>query len=222
MNHPSPEEWVPYLYGESPAEARRALKAHLSSCAECRNQLAEWRSGLKRLDAWTLKRERAPALGRLLNPAALKWAFAALVLLLAGFAAGRFGGDRTSAAEMRASLEPELRRALLQDIAIIAREEANQAAASALRAAGQEAERLLAAYANSAQSQRIEDRRAVEANLARMEAQRVADLAELKRELDVLAVNTDAGLRHTVRGLAQLVNYRGTPAPINQSPTATQ
>jgi anti-sigma factor RsiW len=217
MNHPTPEEWVPYLYDEGPAEKRRALKAHLDSCPECRGRLAEWRGGLKRLNVWKLPRAQTP--GRALAGGALRWAFAALVLLLAGFAAGRFGSERANAAQMRERIEPELKKALLQELAVAARAEANSIAASTARAAEQETGRILATWLQALQVQRTEDQQALQGTLDRLETQRVADLAALKRELDTLALNTDAGLRHTVEGLVQLASLRESPAT---APPSTQ
>ncbi len=221
MNHPRPEEWVPYLSGESPAQTRRVLKQHLSGCPECRSQLAEWRASLKRLDSWKLPRAQAPA-RLLLAPATLKWAFAALALLLAGFAAGRFGTARPDTATLQASITPALRNTLLQDLAVVAREQASQVAAATLRAGGTEAERSAAAYAKALEAQRAEDRRAIDAVLARLETQHMADLAALKQQLDTLALNTDASLRHTAQGLVLLANYRETPTATESPRKSTQ
>ena len=39
MNHPKPEEWVPYIYGETTGTARRELSDHLNSCDQCREEI---------------------------------------------------------------------------------------------------------------------------------------------------------------------------------------
>ncbi len=210
---------MPYLSGESPAQTRRALKEHLSSCPECRSQLAQWRAGLKALDAW--KPPRAQATANLLAPATLKWAFA-LVLLFAGFVAGRFAPAAVNEQRIRARIQPEIRQALLQEVTATAREEAARTAVAGLRATEAGAERIAAAYAKALQAQRAEDRREIETTLARIQSQRVADLAALKRQLDTLALNTDAGLRHTAEGLVELANLRVTPTAAETPRTSTQ
>jgi cobalamin biosynthesis protein CbiD len=48
---------------------------------------------------------------------------------------------------------------------------------------------------------------AVYSALEKIDAQRVADTLSLKTELDIVAVNTDAGLRHTEQQLVQLADY---------------
>ena len=57
-NHPRPEEWMPYLYGEAEPAVWRDLRAHLNECAECRTQLKQWQSTRRRLSAWRLPRLR--------------------------------------------------------------------------------------------------------------------------------------------------------------------
>jgi hypothetical protein len=50
-----------------------------------------------------------------------------------------------------------------------------------------------------------------------VETQRLADLIELKKEVDTVAVMTDASLRHTQRQLVELVDYT-QPATASQLP----
>lgn len=148
----------------------------------------------------------------------LRWAFAGLFLLLAGFAVGRFATPALDLAKVRQSIEPGLR----QEFAAMVRHEASQAAASTVRASGQDVERVVTAWFKGFQTQRLEDRRAIEAALERLETQRVADLAALKRELDILALNTDAGLRHTAEGLVQLASHRDNSLTSPSPNTSTQ
>jgi hypothetical protein len=133
---------------------------------------------------------------------------AALLLLLAGFLAGRLATP--SAAQIRQRIEPGLRQAIVQDLANIAREQANQATESRLAKNETQSAQALARLVQEIQAQRLQDRRAVETTLERLETQRLTDLATLKRELDILALNTDAGLRRTAEGLVQLAGYRAT------------
>jgi hypothetical protein len=47
-----PEWIVGYLYGELPEPERQAFDAHLSTCARCRNEVAELRGARGHLTAW--------------------------------------------------------------------------------------------------------------------------------------------------------------------------
>jgi len=64
------------------------------------------------------------------------------------------------------------------------------------------------------EARRIEDARAFYAALEKLDAQRIADYVSLKKELDTVAVLTDAGLRNTEQELAQLAdNSRAADLP---------
>ena len=142
---------------------------------------------------------------------ALKWAVVAACLLFAGFTAGRLRQGGADQAELRASIEAAVRKQLRAELSPMVREEVRLASASTLDVAGQQAERLVGSYLSTLQLQRVEDRRLIQSSFERIESQRVADLASLKKELDTLAVNTDAGLRHTAAGLVELATYRASP-----------
>src|SRR5208283_5190745 len=102
MNHPKPEEWVPYVCGGVKPDVRRQLKAHLTECPECRDRVESWNRSLNRLDAWKL-----PAPNRVFELFApvLKWAAAAALVLGAGFALGRFSGGDAMAEKVRVRVE---------------------------------------------------------------------------------------------------------------------
>ncbi len=57
------------------------------------------------------------------------------------------------------------------------------------------------------EARRAEDNREIYAALEKLNGQRLADYVTLKKELDTVAVLTDAGLRNTEQELAQLANY---------------
>ena len=48
MNHPKPEEWVPYVFGEATGTAKRELRAHLRNCQQCRAEVDTWKRSLGR------------------------------------------------------------------------------------------------------------------------------------------------------------------------------
>ena len=194
MNHPKPEEWVPYLYGETKSETRRSLRAHLKACPECRDRLRNWKHSLGRLDAWKLGRGRTPA--KFFAPA-LKWAPAAALVLAVGFLLGHFSTAHADAGKLRTTLEPELRQQLRQEMAQMVRDEISQAAAATLIAANERSEKLLTDYATASEANRSE------------EMQRL--YVALKREVDTVAVNTDAGLQLTEQQLVRLASYKAQP-----------
>jgi hypothetical protein len=198
MNHPQPEEWAPYLYKEDSPEVHRRLKAHLQSCPECQARLDTWKTSLKQLDRWKLPTAHTAREGFV---PVLKWGFAAALLVLAGFAAGRLTGEPDMGA-LQASLLPELRAQLARDLSTTLREEIAQANSSTLSKAGQYTDQTTAGVAKAWETQRADDRRGFEAAFERLHAQRVADLLLLKKQLDILAVNTDVGLRETALQLA--------------------
>ena len=188
MNHPKPEQWVPYLYGGLKPDEHRHLKAHLRDCAACRGEIERWQRSSRRLDAWKLPRSRATL--ELFAPA-LKWAVAAMVVLGVGFAFGRFAGDSAIAARVRAQIEPQLR----QEMAQVVRNEVERNSAAIIQASVNKTRDLLAAYSNVSENRRTEDLQWL--------------YLALKRQLDTVAVNTE-------NELVQLASYhppRSTSTP---------
>jgi anti-sigma factor RsiW len=139
MNHPKGEDWVQYIYGELKPDLRRQLNEHLQGCAECGEELQNWKRSLQRLDAWKLPRTSA----RLdaVTPF-LKWAAAALLVLGLGFGFGRFTAPQADLAKVRAQVEPEIRR----EFAEMLRREIDKSAATTLAQAQRQAEEVGAAY----------------------------------------------------------------------------
>lgn len=176
MNHPKPEEWVPYLYGEAKPDVRRSLKAHLKGCPECRDEVEHWKRSVDRLDAWKLPRASTPI--ELFAPLA-RWAAAAALVLGLGFALGRLGNREAVAEQVRAGLEPQLRAELRQEMAQMVRQEIERNSSLVLQASGDQTEKLLAAYNNLNETRRAAD----------LERLYVA----LKKQLDTVAINTEEG-----------------------------
>jgi hypothetical protein len=188
MNHPKREEWVPYLYGEARPDVRRHLHAHLQDCGECREEIQNWKRSLGQLDAWKVPSLRKTS--ELFAPF-FRLAAAAVVVLSVGFTAGRLSATGATAEKVRAAVEPQLRRELRQELAQLAREEANRTASATLAAANEQSDKIASAYAQ-------------------------ALWFSLKKDVDVLAVNVDAGLRNTTQELIQMIDYKhpdGTTDP---------
>ncbi len=143
MNHPTREEWVPYLFGEAKSDARRQLNAHLKDCPDCRQEIETWKMSLGLLDAWKLPPvpRPAPSFAPLLN-----WAAAAAVILLVGFGIGRLTA-KANVQKVRAAIEPELRRELTQEFARLAREEMSRNTSATLAASAQQTEQAITVLA---------------------------------------------------------------------------
>ncbi len=88
MNHPNPDHWMAFLYGEATETERYDLDAHLRACAECAAKVKTWRAGMHALDEWKLP-QASPAR----HEPAFRWAAAAAVLVL-GVVLGRFSMAR--------------------------------------------------------------------------------------------------------------------------------
>jgi len=139
MNHPKGEEWVQYLYNEIKPDLRRQLDVHLQGCAECRDEIQNWKRSLRRLDTWKLPRMTPPL--EALTPF-LKWAAAAMLVLGLGFGFGRLTARSVDVAKVRAQVVPELRR----EFADMLRQELNKSAAATLAQAQRQAEEVGSAY----------------------------------------------------------------------------
>jgi hypothetical protein len=194
MRHPEHEEWIPFIFGEADAGRKQQLESHLEDCAECRDEIQSWQRSLGRLDSWKLP----PTAKRRANFAPLvKWAAAAAVVLCVGFAIGR-GTAHADAEKIRAKVEHDLRGELAQ----IAHDEAVKTASLAITG-----------YSQKAEIRRADDNRAIFAVLERLETQHATDCLTLKKELDTLAINADAGLRKAEEQFVQFADYSH---PVNQ------
>lgn len=209
-----------YLYGEISAGERAGLTAHLQSCPDCKAAVNDWQMARKKLDAWHVRSCRAESPARrafnVFAVPAFKWAAAAAVMLAVGFGAGRLTPATTDMKRVRAAIEPEIRRQLQQEVAELVRAELNKSAADTLAASGEQTEELAADYAAALEAKRTEDNQAIYAALQKLDSQRIADYLSLKRDLDTVALNTDAGLRRTEQQMVQLADYTqpaSTPNP---------
>jgi electron transfer flavoprotein alpha subunit len=221
MNHPTNDNWVSYLYDEATAEQRANLTAHLRACPECRAKVDEWQSARKGLDAWRVRTARRTARaadrGAGLVQPLLKWAAAAVIMVGMGFIAGRLAQASVDVEKVRAAIEPELRQQLRQELAQMMRDELDQAASALLTAAGTQTRELLGEYARTQDASRAEDTGAILDAIEKLEAQRLADFISLKKDLDTVAVYTDAGLRQAARQMVQLAGYTRPGPALNST-----
>jgi hypothetical protein len=195
MKHPEREEWVPFIFGEADASQRRQLESHLKACAECREEIESWQRSVGRLDSWKLPRISKP---RANFVPLVKWAAAAAVVLSIGFGLGRVSATRMDAEKVRAAVERDIR----SEFAQIAREEAAKTAAVAIKD-----------FSQQVRTGRAADNRIIFAVLDRLETQHTTDCLALKKELDTVALNADAGLRLAQEQFVQLAD---TTRPVAQ------
>lgn len=216
MNHPTNEDWMSYLYEEVDAAERARLAGHLRGCAQCQEQVHEWQAARRNLDGWQL--ESRPAVRKAAVPLLarpwLKWAAAAVLFVGIGFSAGRFSTPGSvDPQKLRAQIEPELRQQLRAELTQTMREELNKSAAATLAASREQSRQMLADYTGKIESARAEDNSVISAALDRLDSQQAEDYVSLKKQLDTVAVLTDAGLRQTEN---QVVQLAGMTTP-NQS-----
>jgi len=183
MNHPELEKLVSYSFGELKSNERRHLKTHLHACTQCRDTVETWRRSLNRLDAWKLPTERKP-IGAFAP--FFQWATAAALVLCAGVAIGRISAPSLDTKAVRTAIEPELRQEALRS--------------------DRRMDDTIAAFARTLESRRAEDQKAILAAFDKLESQHAADVLALKKDLDTVALNTDAVLRQTEQQLVQLAD----------------
>jgi hypothetical protein len=152
------------------------------------------------LDSWKLP--TIPKVSPIFAPF-WSWATAAALVLLIGFVAGRLTA-KADVQKVRAAIEPALRQQLGREFAKLVHDQVAQSSSATLAAAGQQTEEALTALARAIEERRSDDNRAIYAALDKLESQNVAQFVSLKKELDTVAVNTDAGLRNTQQELIQL------------------
>jgi len=109
MKHPTREEWVIYLTGETQPTERSQLAEHLGECAECKEQVQSWRRTLGRLDAWKMP---AFTVRRRVQPF-WRWAAAAALVVGTTFALGRFSSPASAdIAKLRKEMEDSVRQSV--------------------------------------------------------------------------------------------------------------
>jgi len=229
MKHPSREEWVPFLWGETTVETKSRLSEHLQQCPECAAEVSAWRRTLNRLDGWEYPARPA---GRFKALPLIKWAAAAALILGVGFGFGRFAipsapdinklrADMESS--LKTSLVPQLREQMRREIqaeldpavALLRNQVTNQIqvqVASALDGAEKaarnismrEARRLLKEFVQVMDRNREEDRRTVLTLFEKFQNQYDTDYVNLRKDLETLASMTDDQFQQARLKLIQL------------------
>lgn len=194
MTHPTREDWMSYLYDELTAARRAPLATHLQSCAECRAQMAVWQTAGRELSAWKIPDQtRAPR-----RRPILQWAAAAALAALALVGATRLFSLSQEVQSLRAELQRHA-----------------GAEGSAAKAAQAEAQRLIAEAAQQWEQKRAADQQAVLAGWQKLSAQQAQNYATLRKELETVAVFSEAGLQ---RAQNQISSLAQTPATFTDQP----
>ncbi len=221
MSHPTPEEWMDYLYGELHGRARSKLKGHLADCPECRAAVSTWREAMGHLDAWRMPRQRLPAARRFARAAA-----AALLLMALGYAIGwlrpRPAVDvealraewQASLSDARSQIEAELYAQLRADM--------EQLAAQTFAASNAVTNRLLNQFIEAYLAARAEEQEAIAAAFLGIERRRVADDVVLRDDLIALAALTGGELLRTRQDMATLLAYTYPVAPAPEEDAGTE
>ncbi len=178
MNHPTREELVEFLYGETPPDRTAAIAAHLENCPECRREVETWKAVRVELAAGA-RPERAGAPARRHSPVwfTLRRAAAAAMLVLAGYGAARLAqpGPAADADALRTAVAAELRTELRNELGRFATDQSGR-------------------------------QEAIVQALARMEAQRLEEYANLRRDMETVAVRAEDQFETTRRNLIRLAS----------------
>jgi hypothetical protein len=175
MNHPTHEELLEFLDEELSIERQIEVAGHVHACDECRGKMASWRGAQMALASWELPAQSQPVrrAPRLAMPRG-RWrrAAAAAALVAAGFGLALLAAPRWDSARDSADLASEIRRQVQQEL----RTE-------------------LAKFAANEQSQHDQLLTAMNGRLDQLEMQWLVDYAELRRDVETLAIGTQEGLR---------------------------
>lgn len=180
MNHPTREDLIGLLYEEESPEQNAAVARHVAGCAECQAQLESWRAVRQELTSW-----RLPEQGRK-TPSAQVWLFfklaaAAVVLLFAGFGIARITTPKGSldTATLRAAVAEDVRQELRAE---------------------------MARFSSEQSVRQQEYQTALTKALGRIEAQRLVDYANLRKDMETVAVRTEDELQTTRQNLVRLAS----------------
>jgi hypothetical protein len=207
-NHPTPEEWMSFLYGEDAPARHLELDGHLRSCHECRRQVQAWQGSMSALEGWAVpqKRARWP-----LQPA-VRWAAAALLVLGLGFGIGRASSPSSAnLKELQVAMQDEMKASLggvrqefVSSLQQQRAELADTIHAAASHAASEETEDLFTRFARLFEERRESDQQSYLAALNEIKALHLNSYAALRQDLDTLAVNADDGLSRAQEQLLEL------------------
>lgn len=215
MKHPTPEEWIEYLYPENPPFP--ALEVHLEECEICREQLKQWRSVKSSLDSWQLPKRRLQS--RTFWGQRLRWAAAAVIFLSLGFYAHYWAAPASpNLQSLASSIEPmvlqsvqdslnrQFREQWRSDLQIIQSQmdrqqvEFQQLVLTALRQSSTQTKRALSGILSAYQQERQQWAQALQT----LQIQRESDQELFHHNLARLAVATGQEIQQAKAGIRAL------------------
>jgi len=208
MTHPTREDWMSYVYDELPLESRSAMRAHLSSCPACREQVETWQRASRSLDGFQLPRRQKP----LRKAVLIRWAVAAAFVGLAAVGAMRGSALQREVTQMQAAMQGSFQRDIEAAVRLELSEKMradlgtalNELRAQANGTSNVEAQALITALSQRLETQRIADQQATLAVLQKLNTQHARDYAALRKELETVAIFTEAGLQTAQNQIATL------------------
>lgn len=215
--HPSPSQWLGWLYDECPRREQARLERHLEACAECRGRVNRWRAVMRDLNIGALPKSQPTLTGWM---PALKWAAAALLVLGIGFGLGWLvhSPDREFAAwrrQLQAEWRADFRQAaarLQTDLEISRKTAVDELANRVLDDSRQSLEQYLRQFARGYESLRQTESGLLWTRLQALEDRRADDYSALRKDLETLAVTAQGEFWKTRRqlgGLIELAENKG-------------
>jgi hypothetical protein len=231
-NHPTQDQWMDYLYGEMQTAERKSVEAHVTSCAPCRAQQAEFTGTMESLDTWrvTVPQKHSLSSGASRFQPVVKWAAAAALLATTAFATGRFSKPEVDVnalqARISAQVQSEIRTPLEQriqeeieaaaeqavlnararletEVAARIQEISMRAQSETMLAAREQMDQLAAQLATL----RDEDRKRLNQAMKTFETQWLAEYRKMREDLERVALFSDESFRKAQRQLGQLASY---------------
>lgn len=193
MKHPTDEQWIDWLYGEQGRDQRRALQAHRDVCPQCDQRLRGWENTRRRLDGagrgFGLETSRPAATGFSWVP---RLAAAALILIL-GLGTGWLSRASVASRETRA-LQAEMEARWAHQLGTTRAE-------------------ILAQVTAESEASRAEDMAVFLDAIADLRAQYGNQLATLREDLEMIALNTEASFSEAGAQLFQIAQEHGAELP---------
>ena len=222
LTHPSPEEWMEYLYDEVTPNQRKMLSTHAETCEPCRARLANWERATSFLNK---DRNNGTTILKIRTSGLLKWAaaFAILACGIYGTIKGTVNAQqiaelRNSVAQsVRASLEPEIKSKLAAqqtETMESLRTELAKIRENAAVAARASERQLLDSIVAITSDTRSKDREFLISALQQLEEKRSNELSALRKELETVAVLTEANFKKAQQQIVQLASFSDEATPL--------
>ncbi len=187
-----------YLYNELPTGERPPFAKHLESCVSCREQVKGWQQTGHELNHWKLAEKKRQSRGAVLS----RWAIAAAFVGLATVGGVRLVAMQNEVDGLRAELKRQVERDTSAAFARMTEQTSKATAA--------EAQLLIGGLLQNMEERRAADQHATLDALEKINAQRLADYASLRKELETVAVFSEAGLQRAQNQISTLAHTSTT------------